>query len=229
MVMVIVVETVILLKYRATAGIVKLTKDIYLLSNGEELTIEEIKQRVKEQYKDTRVILSQAMLYFSAYFIILIGGYFYNTRNLYNERVFDIFMSLGEGFYQLLISIFHQVFNQRRHDPNVSIFDAISKIFRGETINETFILTRMHMVKIIQHEYEEDNYDGDHARVENESRPLLSSSGASANFGSASPLPTRSLISILWITDDNSNIQQSTSENGNEIYISSPTSLQYQV
>ncbi len=211
------------------AGSIRLRRDIFRFNNGVEVSIEEIRQQVKDQYRDTRVIVSQTMVYFSAYIILDVSdGDLFNAKNLYQERASAITLGLGQGFFQLLIFVFHQVFNQRRHDPNVTIFDAIREIFRGESGNETFILTRMHAVIIAPRQYE-DSYYGDQTRLENEARPLLSSFGASANFGSASSLPTngRSLMSFSWLMDGNSNVQQSrTSENGNENQIAaSSTSL----
>ncbi len=202
---------------------VKLRRGVYRFSNGEEISTEEIRQRVKDHYKDTKVIVSQAILYFAVYFVIFACDHYYliNKDNLYQHEVFDILLCLGQGFYQLLIFIFHLVFNQRRNDPNVSIFEAIREIFKGGSGNETFILTRMHAVQIAPRDFFEDSYFYRRGRLENSdesSWPLLSSCGVSAVFGSALSLPTngRSLISALWLEDDNSstcNIHKSTSEN----------------
>jgi len=175
---------------------------------------------VKDQYADTKVILSQTAVYTLASIIIVIGDYFYTTTSMGNpykytyentnqNEIADMSMLivgqlLAQGFYQLLIFIFHKVFNKRRHDPHVSVFEVVTELFRGGPGNETFVMARMHRVMVVR-EY------GDQIESENEeSLPLLSSSDVSANFGSIQSLPTtrRSLPSTTtsWMADEHSTI-----------------------
>mmetsp|Transcript_11751 Transcript_11751/g.17836 ORF Transcript_11751/g.17836 Transcript_11751/m.17836 type:complete len:537 (+) Transcript_11751:103-1713(+) len=198
------------LRQRSRASIVQLRSGVYRLWNGETMSLKEIQQRMKDQYKDTKVIVSQAALYFSVQIFILACemNYGFSERSSHALVVEGVIWSM-QGFDLLFIFIFHQVFNQRRHHPDISISDAIIVMFQGKSGNEVFILSNIYTVRAVNKEIESDAHSKSFEN--NESTPLVSSCSLSGNFGSG-PLTDadRSLISsaLFCGLDDNSNIQQ---------------------
>eukprot|EP00551_Chaetoceros_affinis_P012770 CAMPEP_0203668240 /NCGR_PEP_ID=MMETSP0090-20130426/4926_1 /ASSEMBLY_ACC=CAM_ASM_001088 /TAXON_ID=426623 /ORGANISM="Chaetoceros affinis, Strain CCMP159" /LENGTH=461 /DNA_ID=CAMNT_0050532635 /DNA_START=337 /DNA_END=1722 /DNA_ORIENTATION=+ len=192
---------------------IRLRQGVYRLRNGEVVSLEEIQQRIKDQYKDTKVIVSQSAVYFSVQLFLIASEliFSFSVGSISVLAVITVLWSV-QGLYQLFIFIFHKVFNQRRNEPNISFSDALIEIFRGPG-DEAFIISGIHAVDAINRLMDpstiaESTQSGLWEDQFEESLPLVSSCDLSGNFGSTS-LPTtgRSLISTsLPTTDDNSNI-----------------------
>jgi len=177
--------------------IIRLNRLGYYLVNGESISIEEIRQRIKDHYKNTKVILAQSVLFFSVLNFSLIIECF-DAFSLGSWEVVGVEFVIWsvQGFYQLFIFIFHKVFNHRRHDPDISISRAIIEIFQGGPGSEAIIIANINVVRTINKEMESSNIksvESGFMENQSESMSLLSSCGMTGHFGSLS-LPTAALV-----------------------------------
>ena len=117
--------------------------------NSEDYYVQgDASDRVKATRKLTRVILLQSFLYVAAYLSSLL----FTALDLATEgELYQIqILTFGplQGFFTFLIFIFHKVYNKKRTDPSLSTYKALCDIFVHGEADDTFLMTRMHLVSI---------------------------------------------------------------------------------
>ena len=121
------------------------------LRNGEEMSMEDALK--VQQYNDTKIIALQVILYVLLYFLSPISYTILMKRQISgahpSQMPFDsllLSLSLLDGGFYLFMFMFHKVRNLKRCDNNLHTWKAIRQIFRNGGADDTFVMTRMHIV-----------------------------------------------------------------------------------
>jgi hypothetical protein len=121
---------------------------LYQIGDGSLFTMEEVVRVAKDQYKETKIIAEQSMMYILAALIIPFCwciALSLQETSIVSRSVLSALMYL-EGFYTLLIFTFHKVHNMKRCNTDISTSEAIIRIFKHGEGGDSFVLTRMDMV-----------------------------------------------------------------------------------
>jgi hypothetical protein len=116
---------------------------------GQIITMEELIQNGADHYKETKIILFQAMWYILSSIFVQLNLMIALSDVLPESQVLckTVLLALTglEGFYNLLIFVFHKVFSMQRSDENLSFLEAMKVIINGEA-QDSFVITSMKMV-----------------------------------------------------------------------------------
>jgi hypothetical protein len=121
---------------------------LYSIGNGNFMTMDEIVRVAKDQYKETKMIVEQSMMYiltalafpFCWYILLVLPA-----TSMVSQSIMGALEGL-RGFYILLIFTFHRVQNIKCCNSNISTSEAIIRIFRDGEGDASFVLTRMELV-----------------------------------------------------------------------------------
>jgi hypothetical protein len=123
----------------------------YQIGDDDLMTIDKVVNIAKEQYKETKIITEQSIMYVLAALIIQYSSKVSfslakngEIRMLYMSAMFAL-SNLG-GFFNLLIFTYHKVYNMKRCNSDLSISEAIIKLFRNGEGHDSFVLTKMDMI-----------------------------------------------------------------------------------
>ncbi len=120
---------------------------------------------IEDQFQETKTIIFQAMLYAISTAMIFASWISLN-QNLYPSDMFyksTLFaLSYSQGFSNLLIFLFHKVYNLKIGNPEISTKQAILDIFENGGIHDAIIITEMDMVVEYHSTVIQDTQDIDH-------------------------------------------------------------------
>jgi hypothetical protein len=146
---------------------------LYRIEDGSLMTMNKVVRVAKDQYKETKIIAKQSMMYIvtalTLPFCWCISLSLHET-SMVSKSVFCALMYL-EGFYTLLIFIFHKVHNIKRCNIDISTSEAIIRIFRDGEGGDSFVLTRMDLVYPSANDddgLDDDDDDGDNTSTRRE-------------------------------------------------------------
>jgi hypothetical protein len=117
------------------------------LEGGQIISMEELIQNGADQYKETKIIALQAMLYIAASILVQLTLIIMDSLPETQIRYKSVMLALSslEGMYNLLIFTFHKVYNLQRCDNNLSFSEAMKVILNGEA-QDSFVITSMKIV-----------------------------------------------------------------------------------
>ena len=135
--------------------------------NGKNISKTEMK-RIQHQFNDTKVIALQAIFYLLILCLSL-GSWIVLSRSqqthpssiIFNSTL--LFVTSAEGFYTLVIFMFHKVYNIKRSysHAHLSVWEAIIQIFKNGGTDDSFVMSRMHLISHHNHNYEYVDNDND--------------------------------------------------------------------
>jgi hypothetical protein len=118
-------------------------------SGQEEVSMQELTQIKKDQYTETKIIASQAMLYILSSvltnYTLVIFFSLPDVKILYKSEM--LVLTSLEGLYNLLIFTFHKVYKLKRCNRNISFLAAMKQIFRnGGVHHDSLVISSMAIV-----------------------------------------------------------------------------------
>jgi hypothetical protein len=117
------------------------------LEGGEVITMEELIQNRADHYKETKTILFQAMLYILSSILVQLTLLVLAVLPETQIQLYIVLTALTgmDGFYNLLIFMFHKVYSMQRCNDNLSFSEAMKVIINGEA-QDSFVITGMKIV-----------------------------------------------------------------------------------
>jgi len=108
-------------------------------------------ERVRKNHENTKIVLWQALIYILVFVLTLIFPAIQTlglTRqgSSWPQYLELIFMPL-QGFFNLVIFLWHKVLNYRRSHPDVSIFTALRLFFTGKAQKEPVLISRISLLE----------------------------------------------------------------------------------
>jgi hypothetical protein len=148
-------------------GIIKLNQEgtkysestIVPLGDGMEMTMEESVGVAEDQYKETKIIAEQAMVYILSSCILEISWYLSSLLSIGTQMVLQsVIYALSnlQGFFILFIFTFHKVYNMKRCNSDLTTVEVLIRIFRDGEVHDSFVLTSM---DVVSQNYSSANYE----------------------------------------------------------------------
>ena len=106
-------------------------------------------QRVSRSFQNTKIIGIQAFAYFSSFMIT--AGIFFLQSLMDDKSHWLTYLSLVcmplQGFFNLLIFVFHKIYNYRRVNSDATNFDVIMLLLRGNA-EEPILFSRISLIEM---------------------------------------------------------------------------------
>ena len=131
-------------------------------------------EKAKKANSNSKVVIVQALGYFLSFILTLsalvIKSFLDHDTPYWVERL-GVFLVPLQGFFNAIIFICHKVYNYRRIHPDVSRYEVIKKLFKGDA-NDDILFTRISNIcidernHVMEVEVENERHDNEHLMID---------------------------------------------------------------